>query len=872
LEALQIKENVYYVGVHDPDLVTFDIVMTTEYGTTYNAYLIKGTKHTALIETVKAKFFDEYINDLQKVVDLNQIDYLIMNHTEPDHSGSVEMLLKKIPGLTVVASSTAIRFLKEITNSKFKYQEVGHGDEIDLGGKTVHFISAPFLHWPDSMYTYLKEDNILFTCDSFGSHYADPRVFSDLIDFDYSEAYRYYFDNIIGPFKPYMLEALDKIKDLPIDVICPGHGPVLRGKLDQYTALYREWSTPPGQSVSDQPKIVLAYVTAYGYTKLIADSVVEGLEMVGEFDLKIFDLTDTPVEDVLAEIEYADGLLIGSPTLVGDTLPPVWNLLTHLSPIIHGNKVAAAFGAYGWSGEAVPNIENRLNMLRMQVVPGIRINFKASERNLEDAFNLGMTFGKAVLEKRQPKTKKLWRCQVCGQVFEGEAPPDVCPACGVGSENFVPEGLEDEFTNDTKEHFVVVGGGIAGLSAVQAIRKRNSTASITLLTEEAFKPYYRPALSDLLSEDLPDERLYVMTNQWYEENRVEVKTSCQVTALNTAGKQVTLSDGSSLSYDKLILATGTRSNIPPLLGTDKPGVFALRNLADATALKVAITTAKKAVVIGGGVLGLEAVWSMVSVGLEVTVVEHNNRIMPRQLDESSSERLQQLMLSKGVQLCLSADTEEILGDIAVNGVKLKDGRILQADLVLLSTGVKPNIELASTAGLTVDRGIVVDTQLRTSASDVFAAGDVAQVEDRLIGLWPVSLEMGRIAGANATGDWLEYTEPVLSTMLAAFDMESFSVGEVNLPVQEIRIAEVWDPVENYYKKSFIRDGILVGEIIIAPRVDTTKALRNLGRDESGNRKANKWKCRVCGYLHEGPEPLEECPACASPKEMFDPVF
>jgi len=259
----------------------------------------------------------------------------------------------------------------------------------------------------------------------------------------------------------------------------------------------------------------------------------------------------------------------------------------------------------------------------------------------------------------------------------------------------------------------------------------------------------------VLSEDLPDERLYVMTNQWYEENRVEVRTSCQVTALNTGGKQVTLSDGSSLSYDKLILATGARSNIPPLPGTDKPGVFALRNLADAIALKAALATAKKAVVIGGGVLGLEAVWSMVSAGLEVTVVEHNNRIMPRQLDESSSERLQQLMLSKGVQLCLSADTEEILGSTAFNGIKLKDGRVLEADLVLLSTGVKPNIELASAAGLTVERGIVVDTQLRTSASDVFAAGDVAQVEDRLIGLWPVSLEMGkrsgRLAGVHRAG-------------------------------------------------------------------------------------------------------------------------
>jgi hypothetical protein len=243
-------------------------------------------------------------------------------------------------------------------------------------------------------------------------------------------------------------------------------------------------------------------------------------------------------------------------------------LLTHLSPIIHGDKVAAAFGAYGWSGEAVPNIENQLNMLRMTVLPGLRINFKPSERNLEDAFNFGMAFGKAVLEKRQPKSKKLWRCQVCGQVFEGEAPPEVCPACGVGAENFVPEGLEDEFTNDTKEHFVIVGGGIAALSAAQAIRKRNSTASITLLTEEAFKPYYRPALSDFLSEDLPDERLFVMQDQWYEDNQVEVRTSCQVTALDTAGKKVGLADGGSMIYDQLIIATGARSNIPPIKGSE----------------------------------------------------------------------------------------------------------------------------------------------------------------------------------------------------------------------------------------------------------------------------------------------------------------
>lgn len=871
MEAVRICDDVYYVGVLDPELRVFDIIMTTEYGTSYNAYLVKGKEKSALIETVKVKFFDEYIQDLQKLINLEEIDYLIMNHTEPDHAGSVEKLLQMIPGLTVVGSPTAIAFLKEITNSKFKYREVHHDEELDLGGKTLQFINAPFLHWPDSMYTYLREERILFSCDSFGSHFAEPRLFNDLMEMDITPAYKYYFDSIMGPFKPFVIEALEKIKDLPIDMICTGHGPILRDNLDYFINLYREWATPAPPDADARPKIVMPYLSVYGYTGMIADGIIEGLQMVADFNVKKYDLVEHSTAEVLAEIETAAGLLIGSPTLVGDTLPPVWELLTHLSPISHAHLVAAAFGAYGWSGEAVPNIEGRLRSLRMEVLPGLRINFKPSAGNLEEAFQFGMDFGKAVLEKQRDKSKKKWRCLVCGQVFEGEEPPEVCPACGVGAENFVPEKLEDEFINDTNEKFLIVGGGIAALSAAAAIRKRNRTGSISMLTEEAFKPYYRPALSDFLSTEIPDDKFYVYDDVWYEENQVEVRTSCRVSALDTAGKQVVLENGETVVYDKLILATGARSNIPPFPGADKKGVFALRNLADAQLLKEGIQTSKKAVVIGGGVLGLEAVEEMIAQGLEVAVVEFSPRIMPRQLDESSSLRLQDLMQDKGVKLYLGLGTEEILGDDRVTGVKLNNGQVLEGDLILLSTGVKPNVELAREAGLQVDRGIMVDSSMRTGASNVFAAGDAAQVGDRLIGLWPVSLEMGRVAGANAAGDWLEYKEPILSTMLAAFDREIFSVGEVNLPVEECRITEVWDPVEKFYKKSFVKDGVLVGVIIIAPRVDTSEALQNLGRDSSGKKRVNKWKCRVCGYIHEGPEPPEECPVCGAGKDMFDPV-
>jgi len=161
--------------------------------------------------------------------------------------------------------------------------------------------------------------------------------------------------------------------------------------------------------------------------------------------------------------------------------------------------------------------------------------------------------------------------------------------------------------------------------------------------------------------------------------------------------------------------------------------------------------------------------------------------------------------------------------------------------------------------------------MRTSVSDVYAAGDVAQVGDRLIGLWSVSTDMGNVAGANAAGDWVDYKEPVISTMLVAFDHEIFSIGEVNLSPEVCRITEVWDPIEDFYKKTYMQDGVMLGEIIIAPKVNTAEAFRTLGRDGSGKKRVNKWKCQVCGYIHEGPEPPDECPVCGAPKERFEPV-
>lgn len=389
--SLEVKNDIFWVGSLDFDIRTFDVVMHTDYGTTYNSYLVKGKDKTALIETSKSKFFDEFLERIKTVTEVEKIDYIVVNHTEPDHSGAVEALLDIIPDVTIAGSVSAIKFLKEITNKDFKSLTVKEGDSIDLGGKSLKFISAPFLHWPDSMYTYIEEDKILFTCDSFGCHYCDENIFNDKIQGDFVDAYKYYFDCIMGPFKEHVLKALAKVRALEVEIICPGHGPVLRKDIDKYLNLYEDWS-----KVKKEDKVVVGYVSAYGYTKTMAEEISRGVEETG-VKVKLIDLENADISAVLAEIYTAKGLILGSPTVVNDALPPVWAVLTGLNQTINKGLAAGAFGSYGWSGEAVANIEARYAQLKFKVpVPGLKVLFKPSQEQKNACFQFGKSFGEGL--------------------------------------------------------------------------------------------------------------------------------------------------------------------------------------------------------------------------------------------------------------------------------------------------------------------------------------------------------------------------------------------------------------------------------------------------------------------------------------------
>lgn len=402
MKSVEVKKDIFWVGALDPGLKVFDVIMHTPNGTSYNSYVVRGSEKTAVFETVKEEFFEQYIERLNSLnINISDIDYIVIDHTEPDHTGSVSKLLDLAPNAKIVGSNCAIQYLKQIVNKPFESIAVKDGDSISLGNKTLKFISAPFLHWPDSIFTYIPEDSILITCDSFGSHYSEENVFNDLVENkeDYMMAIKHYYDCIFAPFKPHILKAIDKIKDLSIDIICPGHGPILREDPWKIVNTYKEWSTPA--PVSEIPNITIAYVSAYGYTKQLAEEIAKGISSKGKFEIKVFDATSSSQEEILESIAESDGILFGSPTINSDLLEPIRNLMTKLNPLVHGKKVAGAFGSYGWSGEAVPNIETRLKELRMDILtPGLKIKFKPSSEDLASAFNFGELFAEKVLSKR----------------------------------------------------------------------------------------------------------------------------------------------------------------------------------------------------------------------------------------------------------------------------------------------------------------------------------------------------------------------------------------------------------------------------------------------------------------------------------------
>ncbi len=392
--VVELKDGVHWVGVVDWNIKHFHgHELSTHRGTTYNSYLIIDEK-IALVDTVWGPYSHELIDNIEKIIDVKKIDYVIANHAETDHSGGLPELMKLIPDATVIVSERGKESVFKHYHRHWNFKPVKTGDTISLGENSLVFVNAPMLHWPDSMFTYLTGKNILMPNDAFGQHYASSARFNDEVDETevYQEAIKYY-TNILTPFSDLVLKKIDEFKKLniPVDIIAPSHGIIWRKDPLQIVEKYYEWAT----GKTDDSAVII-YDTMWNATKNMAFAIAEGLEKEG-VRFKLFDMAVSDRNDVLTEIFKARGILIGSPTLNNGLLPTIKPILEDLKGLKFKNKVGAAFGSYGWSGENVKIIEENLERSKIKILQeGIKFKWQPTKEELEKCVEFGRIFAKGL--------------------------------------------------------------------------------------------------------------------------------------------------------------------------------------------------------------------------------------------------------------------------------------------------------------------------------------------------------------------------------------------------------------------------------------------------------------------------------------------
>ena len=392
MKPIEIAKGIFLVGCVDWNIRDFHGYSTYR-GTTYNAYLIMDEKIT-LIDTVKRDFADDLIHNISQVVDPKKIDYVISNHTEMDHSSGLPRVMHKIgEDKPLYCSKMGQKNLSRHFPQKWNYNPVENGGELSIGKRTLTFLETRMLHWPDSMFTYLKEDKILFSSDAFGQHFAGPQRFDDEIGEDIMPDARKYFANILLLYSPLILKLVDTVTKmgLVLDMICPDHGIIWRKDPSKIINAYVEWSQQ-----EPKRKALVIYDTMWHSTEIMAEAIVEAL-VQGGVDAKPMHLRSWHRSDIITEVLDAGAIIIGSPTLNNGLFPTVSDFLTYMKGLKPKNKIGAAFGSYGWSGESVKLVNKELEEMNFKIIdPGLKIQYIPDEKGLEACYELGTKIAKAL--------------------------------------------------------------------------------------------------------------------------------------------------------------------------------------------------------------------------------------------------------------------------------------------------------------------------------------------------------------------------------------------------------------------------------------------------------------------------------------------
>jgi nitrite reductase (NADH) large subunit len=372
--------------------------------------------------------------------------------------------------------------------------------------------------------------------------------------------------------------------------------------------------------------------------------------------------------------------------------------------------------------------------------------------------------------------------------------------------------------------YIIIGNGVAANTAAENIRKNDKEGAIKMFSMEAVPYYYLPVLPEYLSGEKQIENMILHNNDWYENNNIELFLNTEIISIDTAAKQITSSDSTHHSYDKLLIATGGYSFVPPITGTDNAGVYSLRTLKDADLIKDKSKTAKNMVLIGGGLLGLEAGNEIRKTGINIKVVEFFPRLLPRQMDPAGAGMLQNIMEDMGFKFYLGAKTKEIKEQENRLSVNLESGEEIPADLVLVSAGVRPEMKLAKDIGLETNLGVKVNDQMETGITDIYAAGDLVEHNGRFYGTWPAAMEQGKIAGLNMSGQKAAYSGTVLSNTLKVVGIDLTASGEID-PDDKHESIVITDNKKNIYRKLVIEDNIIIGTILFGDITGSNEILK-----------------------------------------------
>ena len=392
MKPIEIADGIFWIGSIDWNIRDFH-GYSTKQGTTYNAYLIMDDKIT-LIDAVKKEFADELIHHISEIVDPKKIDYVISNHTEMDHSGGLARVLHKIgEDKPLFCSEMGHKNLSRHFAQKWNYQPVEDGGELSLGKRTLTFMETRMLHWPDSMFTYAKEDHLLFSSDAFGQHYAGLERFDDEIGEAIMPHALKYFANILLLFSPLILKLVNRVTEagLALDIICPDHGIIWRKDPSKIINAYVEWSQQ-----KPKRKAVVVYDTMWHSTEMMANAIVDALSQDG-VNASPMHLRSWHRSDIITEILDARAIIVGSPTLNSGLFPTVSDFLSYMKGLKPKNKIGAAFGSYGWSGDAVKLINKELEEMKFEVIdPGLKIQFVPDAEATEASYELGRKIARAL--------------------------------------------------------------------------------------------------------------------------------------------------------------------------------------------------------------------------------------------------------------------------------------------------------------------------------------------------------------------------------------------------------------------------------------------------------------------------------------------